>query len=133
MNRIVHFEIQAEDTARAAAFYKAVFGWEISKWEGGGPENYWMVMTGPKDSKEPGINGGMLLRPGKAPAKECGANAYVCSVIVENIDATISAVEKAGGTVAMPKFAIGDMAWQAYYHDTEGNIFGIHQPTGKGM
>jgi predicted enzyme related to lactoylglutathione lyase len=27
----------------------------------------------------------------------------------------------------LPKFAIAGMAWQAYYKDTEGNIFGIHQ------
>ena len=28
MNRVVHFEIQAENTARAKKFYAAVFGWE---------------------------------------------------------------------------------------------------------
>lgn len=32
-----------------------------------------------------------------------------------------------GGTVAMPKFAIANMAWQGYFIDTEGNTFGIHQ------
>ena len=33
-----------------------------------------------------------------------------------------------GGKVAMPKYALPGMAWQGYYIDTEGNIFGIHQP-----
>ena len=33
-----------------------------------------------------------------------------------------------GGKVAMPKHALPGMAWQGYYIDTEGNIFGIHQP-----
>lgn len=29
----------------------------------------------------------------------------------------------------MPYFgAVTGMAWQGYYKDTEGNIFGIHQP-----
>jgi len=26
------------------------------------------------------------------------------------------------------KFAILSMAWQGYFTDTEGNIFGVHQP-----
>lgn len=37
-------------------------------------------------------------------------------------------IEDAGGTVALPKHALTGIAWQAYYKDTEGNIFGIHQP-----
>jgi hypothetical protein len=28
----------------------------------------------------------------------------------------------------LPKHAIAGMAWQGYYKDTEGNLFGIHQP-----
>lgn len=30
--------------------------------------------------------------------------------------------------VALPKMALTGMAWQGYYLDTEGNVFGIHQP-----
>lgn len=33
-----------------------------------------------------------------------------------------------GGKVAMAKYALPGMAWQGYYTDTEGNVFGIHQP-----
>jgi len=33
-----------------------------------------------------------------------------------------------GGIVAMPKYALTGMAWQGYYLDTEGNVFGIHHP-----
>ena len=29
-----------------------------------------------------------------------------------------------GGKVAMPKYALPGMAWQGYFIDTEGNIFG---------
>ena len=35
---------------------------------------------------------------------------------------------QAGGQLALPKFALPGMAWQGYYLDTEGNVFGIHQP-----
>jgi predicted enzyme related to lactoylglutathione lyase len=31
MNRIIHFEIQAENPERAAKFYNNVFGWEASE------------------------------------------------------------------------------------------------------
>lgn len=127
MNRVVHFEIQAENPERAAEFYKAVFGWDIQKWEGGQME-YWMIMTAPKNSTEMGINGGLLRRPAKTPPQECGTNAYVCTMQVDNFDEITKKIETAGGVVAMPKFALVGMAWQGYFIDTEGNTFGIHQP-----
>lgn len=125
-NRIVHFEIQAEDPQRAITFYKEVFGWEFPVWME--EPKYWGVMTAAQDSKEPGINGGLLVRKGPAPTEGQSVNAYVCTVQVDDIDATIAKIEGAGGTLALPKHAIMGMAWQAYYKDTEGNIFGIHQP-----
>jgi len=127
MNRVSHFEIQADDPARAAKFYTDVFSWEISKWEGGATD-YWMVMTAPKDSKELGINGGLLKRPAKTPPHECGTNAFTCTVTVTDFDAIAKKIMTAGGIVAMPKFALPGMAWQGDFLDTEGNVFGIHQP-----
>ncbi len=127
MDRVVHFEIQADNLERASKFYKEVFGWNIEKWEGGSME-YWMIMTAEKDSKEPGINGGLLKRPAKTPPHECGTNAYVCTVQVKSFDETAKKIKKAGGIVAMPKFAIPGMAWQGYFLDMEGNTFGIHEP-----
>ena len=129
MNRVVHFEIQADNAERAIKFYTDVFGWSFIKWEGA-PTPYWMVMTAEKDSKEPGINGGLLPRKPDCPpvAEGAAVNAFVCTMQVDSIDATIKKIEAAGGKLALPKFAIPGMAWQAYYKDTEGNIFGIHQP-----
>ncbi len=126
MNRITHFEIQADEPERAAQFYRDVFGWEITKWEGGQME-YWIVMTAPKDSTEPGINGGLLRRPTKTPPPECGTNAFTCTVVVENYDDIEKKILAHGGMVAMPKMALIGMAWQGYYLDCEGNVFGIHQ------
>ncbi|HSE35047.1 MAG TPA: VOC family protein [Candidatus Paceibacterota bacterium] len=127
MNRVVHFEIQADDLERAKKFYEDVFGWEITKWEGGAME-YWMVLTAPMGSTEPGISGGLLKRPCPAPALEQGTNAFVCTVQVDDFDAIAKKIEAASGKVAMPKFALPGMAWQGYFIDTEGNTFGIHQP-----
>lgn len=127
MNRVVHFEIQADDLERASAFYSTVFGWTISTWQGEGMD-YVMIMTAGEDSKEPGINGGMLKRPVGAPPIGSGANAYVCTIQVENYDETAGKIISAGGVEGMAKFALTGMAWQGYFVDTEGNTFGIHQP-----
>jgi uncharacterized protein len=125
-NRPTHFEIQADDLDRAMKFYKAAFDWDFQKWEAGATE-YWMIMTAPKDSTEPGINGGLLKRPCPAPALEQGTNAYVCTVQVADFDAVSAKIMSNGGQVAMPKFAFPGMAWQGYFIDTEGNTFGLHQ------
>jgi len=90
-------------------------------------DNYWGVMTAPKDSKDPGINGGLLKRPCPPPKPEQGTNAFTCTVQVDNFDEIAKKIENAGGKVAMPKFAIMNMAWQGYFIDTEGNTFGMHQ------
>lgn len=127
MNRVVHFEIQAEDPERAIKFYQSIFGWDFQKWDGG-DSDYWMVMTADKDSTEMGINGGLLKRPAKASAFMSGANAFVCTVMVENFDEIAKKIEAAGGKVALPKVALVGMAWQGYFLDTEDNVFGVHQP-----
>lgn len=125
MNRVVHFEILVEDAERAIAFYTHVFGWKIERW---GDEKYWMIMTAEKDSDELGINGGLMLRPEKTSNSGMGANAFICTMQVDDFDSIAAKIEKAGGSVAMPKFALPKMAWQGYFTDTEGNTFGIHQP-----
>ena len=38
MHRFVHFDIYAVNVDRAAGFYSSVFGWDISRWDGGTPE-----------------------------------------------------------------------------------------------
>jgi predicted enzyme related to lactoylglutathione lyase len=125
-NRVVHFEIHAENPERAIAFYKAVFGWDFPVWLSG-PVKYWGVITAGQDSRDPGINGGLLVRKGSSPEEGQALNAYVCTIQVENIDDTIKKIESAGGKVALSKHALAGMAWQAYFKDTEGNLFGIHQ------
>ena len=47
MNRVVHFEFDVENPERAIKFYTEVFNWKISNW--GGPINYWLISTGPKE------------------------------------------------------------------------------------
>jgi len=47
MPRVVHFEIHAQDPARAVRFYAQVFGWSAQRW---GSEEYWLLTTSPPQS-----------------------------------------------------------------------------------
>src|SRR5947209_7917504 len=94
----IYFEIQADDTARAVKFYSQVFEWKFSEVTAL-PVPYWRIETG-------GSRGGLLERPAKAPAPHTAANAFVCSLEVDDFDATAKIISKFGGIVALPKFAV---------------------------
>jgi len=126
MSRPIHFEIQADDLERAKTFYADVFGWTYDDWSAVTGSPYWGVHTG--DAAEPGIDGGLMARPGGSPASGQVVNAAVLTIGVEDYDSAAATIADAGGTVAVPKVALPGMAWQGYFVDTEGNLFGIHQP-----
>ena len=116
MNRVVHFELPADNRARVE-FYKKSFGWQIQKWPG--PQDYWLVTTGADG--DPGINGGILRRqhPG---AGTCN------TVSVASVDDAVATITKNGGKVALAKMAVPGVSYLAYCTDTEGNVFGVLQP-----
>jgi uncharacterized protein len=116
MSRVIHFEIPAAEPERAAAFYGKAFGWKFDKWPG--PMEYWMVVTGKEG--EPGINGGMMKKPG-------GITSTTNTIGVDSVDGAIDAVVKAGGKNIMPKTPIPTVGYFAYCEDTEGNVFGVMQ------
>lgn len=123
--RPVHFEIQAADPQRAVTFYSTVFGWSSEDWSEFAGSPYFGLTTG----TGPGIDGAVLSRPGGANPEVGGSVAgAVLTIGVEDYDATAAKILAAGGTEALPKYALAGMAWQGYFHDTENNVFGIHQP-----
>lgn len=122
-SRPIHFEIHAVDPEAMAAFYSELFGWTIQKWDG--PMEYWMVMTGSQG--EMGIDGGLMRRMGAAPAEGSAVNAFVCTVGVDDIDASLAKAEALGGSLALPKAPIPGMGWLAYIKDLDGNILGLMQ------
>lgn len=125
MARPVHFEIQVDDLDRARAFYAAVFGWRFEDYSAVVGSPYFGVITG--EDGEPGINGGLLPRPSPAPADGHGTNAFVLTVAVDDYDVVDAQILANGGRVALPKAALPGMAWQGYYLDPDGNLFGLHQ------
>ena len=120
MNNVAYFEIQASDPASLLNFYATVFGWNFVK-EEYVPIEYYRIET-------LGISGGLLKRPAKSPPPDFGTNAFTCSVMVENFDATSKLILDTGGQVALPKFAIPGRCWQGYFIDPDNNVFGIFQP-----
>jgi uncharacterized protein len=123
MPRPVHFEIHAEDPDRCMLFYETLFQWQFAKWDG--PMDYWLVTTG--SDAEPGINGGLLRRPGPAAGSGAAVNAFVCTVSVPNIDQILALGEAFGAQVAVPKMPVPGIGWLAYLLDTESNIVGVMQ------
>lgn len=117
MNRVVHFEFAAEEPERAIEFYTKAFGWDFSKWDGGGSP-YWMIKTG--DSSEMGIDGGMAL---KVDSLADISNA----IMVDSVDDAMIKVTDNGGILISPKINLGDMGTMAYFKDTEGNIFSLFE------
>jgi predicted enzyme related to lactoylglutathione lyase len=122
MPRVIHFEIHADNTDRAAKFYTELFGWTFTKW--GGPTDYWVVVTGPDGT--PGINGGLMKRQHPISGND-GVIAYVCTVDVDNLDRFTAKAQQLGAPVALPKMPIPGIGWLAYMKDTEGNVFGMMQ------
>ena len=122
MSRVTHFEIHADDPDRAAAFYADLLGWTFQTW--GGPMDYRLITTG-RDGT-PGINGGLLKRQHPVSGND-GIIAYVCTVLVEQVDQMIAKAPQLGGTVALPRMPVPGIGWLAYLKDTEGNVFGVMQ------
>ena len=116
MPRIIHFDIPADDPARAQKFYQELFGWKFEKWDG--PMEYWIAKTG--DEKQPGINGGLAKRmPGQIGVTN--------TIDVDSVDEFAKKIQSKGGKVIMPKTAIPQVGYFAQCMDTEGNMFGIIQ------
>lgn len=116
----MYFEVQADDPARAARFYREVFGWAVDKAEEDLPVEYWRIHGD-------GIAGGLLARPVPAPELGQGTNAFVCSFEVSDLDRAADQIAALGGQVALPKFAVPGRCWQGYFIDTEGNTFGLFE------
>ena len=125
MNTVIHFEVQADDIERATRFYEKVLGWKISqmmKKEEGGMD-YWGIKT---RASGPGINGGMYRRPEAADEK---CYQYDCTIAVDDIEASMEAIKANGGAIIKEKVEITGSGWFAGAKDTEGNRFGLMQPT----
>ena len=116
--RVVHFEVTANDPNRAVKFYEKTFGWKFKKYDGGkdaGAKEYWLITTG---NKGLGINGGMFR-------KMSGFSGFINTINVQSAEKHIKLIEKNGGKKITPIITIPGVGYTCYFEDTEGNRFGI--------
>jgi predicted enzyme related to lactoylglutathione lyase len=113
MPRAIHFEICADDPARAVRFYEEALGWKISKWDGSG--DYWLIQTG--EEEEAGIDGAIMEREGDWST--------INTISVPSVDEFAQRIGRAGGRIVSPKQTIPGVGHHLYCADTEGNAFGI--------
>ena len=111
-----HFAINADDVPRAKAFYEQVFGWTFTPW---GPPGFYQTR-----SSGAGHMGALQGRRDIGGQKMPGMEV---SFGVEDIHATIKAIEAHGGAVLMPPFRIEGVGELIFFRDTEGNIAGAMQ------
>jgi predicted enzyme related to lactoylglutathione lyase len=120
--RVVHFEIPADDFARATEFYRSAFGWEISRAPG---IDYAMLGTTPSgDDGSPAeagsINGGMLKR-------DADRKSPIVTIDVDDIEQALHKITELGGRTVTPKQEVLGMGYSAYFTDSEGNLMGLWQ------
>lgn len=111
-----HFAINADDVARAKAFYEDAFGWRFTPW---GPPGFCQTR-----SAGPSLIGALQDRREVAghvmPSVELTFG-------VADIEATAAAVAAHGGAVIMSPFHIETVGHLIFFQDTEGNIAGAMQ------
>ena len=94
MNRVVHFEIMADDLDRAQKFYESAFGWTFQAM-GEAYGGYRVIVTGPGPDdmakgvrmEDVGINGGLMKRNAPLPADGQSPNAFTAIIGVGHAEA----------------------------------------------
>jgi predicted enzyme related to lactoylglutathione lyase len=117
MSRVIHFEINAKDPQRLAAFYESVFGWQVHSPSGTQP--YWPITTG--DIDQPGIDGGIVLRQGSVDQP------VTPIVRVESLVEAVACLQAQGGLITVPTQPVHGVGFVAYGTDPEGREFGLMQ------
>jgi PhnB protein len=109
-NGLTYVRIPAPDPQRSAAFYGAVFAWEI------------------RDGQDPAFSDGTghvigHFRADLPVAGEAGVWPYL---FVEDLDATLARAVEAGATVHRAPYPEGNL-WVATIWDPAGNVIGLWQ------
>jgi uncharacterized protein len=111
LSGISYLHIPATNPRQSAAFYEAVFGWELR-----GDADHPSFDDGTGDV----IGAWVTDIP---PAGDAGVLPYV---YVDSVDATLERVAAHGGDVAKVPYPEGDL-WVATFRDPAGNVIGVWQ------
>ncbi len=124
-NRVVHFEVPADDMERAKKFYSETFGWKLIQM---GPDmgGYVVLQTGPTDEQgmpqdKAFINGGLFQR-------DASAKGPIVVLAVGDCDAAVEKVQASGGKLVGEILDIPGVGRYARVEDTEGNVIAVIKP-----
>lgn len=106
---INYVELNVSDLAAARAFYSAAFGWEFNEY---GPA-YAGIRSPDGDGEVGGLNAGDAPVPGGP----------LVLLFSDDLDASVSAVEQAGGTVVVPPYEFPG-GRRFHFSDPSGNVLG---------
>ena len=119
VNTLNWFEIPATDFARAKAFYATVLDAQIHD----DPNPHMQYAYLPSDPQKGGFGGAIGFGENFVPSMT-GTTIYLDGG--NDLSVPLGRVESAGGTVILPKTAIGENGFIALFIDTEGNKVGFH-------
>jgi uncharacterized protein len=118
LNALNWFEIPVVDFVRAKTFYEALLGNPIEPMEMG------PITMGFLSSDPNGVGGAIVHSEDSVPSKQ-GTMVYLNGG--DDLAPMLARVEKAGGSIAVPKTDIGNnFGFFAHFIDTEGNKVGLH-------
>ncbi len=118
-NAINWFEIPVKNFNKAKLFYETVLGTEMQPMEAMGMKSAFFAA----DLQNGSIGGSIIQGEGYEPSEK-GAVVYLNGG--DDLNVPLAKVEQAGGKIVLPKTAIGENGFMAYFLDTEGNKVGLH-------
>lgn len=116
---IAWFELPTTNLARATAFYERILAITLK------PETCGECAMSVFPYAEPGPGGALVAMPQLQP-RDNGTLVYLHGG--DDLTQVLSRIPAAGGEIAMPKTAIGDIGFIALFIDSEGNRVGLYSP-----
>ena len=126
MDPVVHFEMPYDDHSRMSRFYQQALGWQTQS-PGADLGDYVVATTTETHQGRPttpgAINGGFFPKKPDWPAQHPSV-----VVAVDDINASIDKVHRAGGSVLGKPMAIPGVGKYVSFTDTEGNRVSMLEP-----
>jgi hypothetical protein len=110
-------ELLTDDVAKARKFYESVLGWTAEEMSMPSGETYTVVKANGKPA-------GGIMNKAQTGAKDAPAH-WGAYIHVDDVDATVAKVAKAGGKVCMPCFDVAGVGRIAMIQDPTGAMIGI--------
>jgi predicted enzyme related to lactoylglutathione lyase len=117
----IWYELVTPDPDGAKTFYDAVVGWTIEP-QPSGDMDYRMI------GRADGGNAGGVMRLTGEMAAHGARPTWLGYIYVEDVDATVGAIEQAGGRALMPAFDVPDIGRIAMVMDPQGAPFYVMKP-----